>query len=636
MSINMSKEEFLICVQLSFLNRHGIKLIGVSSDGDSRLLNAMKSVMKFGLTPESNLELLTDDFLVCVQDTIHEGTKMRNRLLNSSIVLYMGEEIVSVVHIQMLIEKVSKEVHGLVCSDILPEDRQNYGSCEKIMENRVIEALEAHVPDSKGTIMYLKLCKQITSSYLDDDLDPIERVYRIWHALYILRCWRMWLQSKENEHTLAENFISSNLFLCVEVNAHALVHLIIRLRSNEQSNLFLPKHFASQPCESVFRQMRSMGTANFTKINFSLNELLHLIARVELSNKIIHSQREIVFPRFQSKLEAKATVELPGNQHILDAMKRARIDALENSSKLGMISDEHAITRFNFSLLKGVKRIEGPSNLSSTIDSTSSLNQSVLEKLMMIPSPYECPELNESPDENASESQSTSHCENQSISEAQTNYHNERFIEVISSDGTTSLMRKSTFLWNMIENKDKLSSDRLKRVQMSSNSSASQRKKKKSDNLLYEGQILFKFKVIEVGEWVLFKTNDDSQHLTRETINVQNLEIFFGNFCLIGIVLGFKSIGDKGQSVQYKFRHAPTPISEDYKINLSVLGAWYTCDEHGLLSPIKNKSNAKLNVKMINYVGTVKAPITIRDESSKMYYKISFSELITSLREQNF
>lgn len=58
MSINMSKKEFIICVELSFLNRHGIKLIGVSSDGDSRLLNAMKSVMKFELTPESNLELL--------------------------------------------------------------------------------------------------------------------------------------------------------------------------------------------------------------------------------------------------------------------------------------------------------------------------------------------------------------------------------------------------------------------------------------------------------------------------------------------------------------------------------------------------------------------------------------------------
>lgn len=83
-----------------------------------------------------------DDTLICVQDTIHEGTKARNRLLNPSIVLNIGNRIASIVHIEILLKKVSKSIHGLTYSDILPEDRQNYYSLQKLMENRVIDALK--------------------------------------------------------------------------------------------------------------------------------------------------------------------------------------------------------------------------------------------------------------------------------------------------------------------------------------------------------------------------------------------------------------------------------------------------------------------------------------------------------------
>lgn len=204
----------------TLIYRFGINVIGVSSDGDSRLLKAMMKTCKFGLTPESNLQEILK-FLICVQDSTHMGTKMRNRLLNSLILLYIGNEIVSIVHIEMLLEKLPKEVHGLVFSDIRPEDRQNYSSLEKLMEQRVIDALEQNVPDSMGTVMYLKLCKQITSSYLDDNLEADERLYRIWHANYFIRCWRIFIQSKDNNFTLSENFVSRNLFLCVEINAHA-------------------------------------------------------------------------------------------------------------------------------------------------------------------------------------------------------------------------------------------------------------------------------------------------------------------------------------------------------------------------------------------------------------------------------
>lgn len=92
----------------------------------------------------------------CVQDTVHIGTKLRNRLLNSSIALNIGSKIVSVVHIKSLLDRVPKEIHGLVRTDITPEDRQNYRSLEKIMDDRVLNALKLNSVNSEATVMYLK------------------------------------------------------------------------------------------------------------------------------------------------------------------------------------------------------------------------------------------------------------------------------------------------------------------------------------------------------------------------------------------------------------------------------------------------------------------------------------------------
>lgn len=319
-----------------FHNRYEIEVLGRSSDGDERLLKSMKARAKLDLMPTSDLSQNSSlNRPTDVQDSIHVARKLRNRLLNSSILLQMGNKVASVAHIKMLLSSVPKEIHGLVLSDVCPDDRQNYSSYEKITDQCVLQSLKNSIVDSEATIMYLVLCKQITSSYLEVNLKPIDRIYKIWHAVYFFRCWREWIQLADNEFSLGLNFVSNNAYSCVELNAHALIYLILRLRRTERNAFFLPYLFSSQPCEHTFRQMRSMGTANFTKINFTLNELLHMIARVEMMNKVIHSNRNITFPRIDKKskislkTEAKIDNKLPNDEDILNAIKKAQIDALK-------------------------------------------------------------------------------------------------------------------------------------------------------------------------------------------------------------------------------------------------------------------------------------------------------------------
>lgn len=117
--------------------RHGITVLGISSDGDWRPLNSMRVISNFNINPmsEEGYSLLSDQAVCYVQDTTHIGTKLRNRMLKASILLPFGNKIISVSHLKILIDNVPKHQHGLVYKDISPEDRQNFSSLEKVMHH---------------------------------------------------------------------------------------------------------------------------------------------------------------------------------------------------------------------------------------------------------------------------------------------------------------------------------------------------------------------------------------------------------------------------------------------------------------------------------------------------------------------
>lgn len=131
---------------------------------------------------------------VNIQDTEHIKTKMRNRLVNKCLKLMMGSYTVTAEHLKTLIRNEQKSAHGLNMSDASPVDRQNVASAERIMEERVIAALRRCVKGSEGTIKYLKICHDVTSSFLDHKIEPLERVFRMFRAVYFLRIWRNFIK----------------------------------------------------------------------------------------------------------------------------------------------------------------------------------------------------------------------------------------------------------------------------------------------------------------------------------------------------------------------------------------------------------------------------------------------------------
>lgn len=191
-----------------------------------------------------------------------------------------------------LVKTVQKSVHALTLSDVFPIDRMNYGSFEKIVHDRVINALREKVPNSDATVQYLLTFRDIANSFLSFDLKPLERVFLIYRSLYFLRFWRQYIK-KSSYYKVSENFITYNLYTCVEINAKCLIYLIKMFRDRNSPEMFLPNLFDSQTCERIFRIFRSMGTTQFTKINFCILELIHKIGRVEVQNDIAYCKLDI-------------------------------------------------------------------------------------------------------------------------------------------------------------------------------------------------------------------------------------------------------------------------------------------------------------------------------------------------------
>ena len=96
---------------------------------------------------------------VCMQDSVHICTKLRNRLLSKTATLLLSNQVINIDPLLHIIENFSKLDHGLVQSDINIKDRQNYRSCVKISNDNVLELLKK-VPNSLGISIYLQVCNR--------------------------------------------------------------------------------------------------------------------------------------------------------------------------------------------------------------------------------------------------------------------------------------------------------------------------------------------------------------------------------------------------------------------------------------------------------------------------------------------
>ena len=283
------------------LNQRGISLVSVGADGDSRELRAMQvstqllsssqntvnstyigSKISIPLEWKTWFAMKQPTSVTCIQDTVHIAVKLKTRLLKPSIILPFGKFVAGVHHLRIVQQTFSKDEHGLREKDINYKDKQNYEAVLRMTSDSTSNLLR-QIPDAKGTVAYLEMVKSINDSYLDMSLDIQDRIQKAWYAVFVLRYWRQWIVLHP-QYTLGNNFISNNSYMCVELNAHALIVHLLSLPPESES--FSPMLLGSQSCEKLFRAARSMSSTFSTVINFGLLGLLRRLHRLQIQIKL--------------------------------------------------------------------------------------------------------------------------------------------------------------------------------------------------------------------------------------------------------------------------------------------------------------------------------------------------------------
>lgn len=454
------------------LAKVNIKVITISSDSDPRYNSAMRKRSKLGFQSDifDDVEWFSSglsedyDYPFHVQDHIHNMTKGRNLFLrtgkNIGKLPFGPHYFVQLSHLRFILEHYGKDEHELTTSTLDPVDKQNFASALRMCSDKVIQLLKKSLPTSVGTVKFLEMMRAVYDSFCDLKLSPLERVEKIWYVVFLLRIWRKFVEDQKNL-TLKDNFLTHYSYVCIEINAHSLIQIMLYLKNNNLDHWFLPFIFDSQACESFFRQVRSLTSVYSTVANCSTKEIIARINKIQLLNDITHKTK-FSFPRVKNKLEFSGQVsyDLPTKKEIFKKIVECKRKAIEFANEIEMLSAEDDY----LDLPCEIKTINFQSNSENVCDSAETAKENVLRTMARMRAAASVTKLKNFAKDFIEKD----------ISEISS------FVEIYNDGIKRLVVKKSSICWLLRSDSGKLSSDRIFRVRGATTSSITKSRRNKN------------------------------------------------------------------------------------------------------------------------------------------------------------
>lgn len=382
----------------------------------------------------------------------------------------------------------------------------------------------------------------------------------------MLRIWRYWLQQQPT-YNLDKNFITSNCYTCIEINAHTIIQCMVNLENQKQPELFAPNLFDSQPCESMFRQLRSMSTTFSTVVNCSVLEFIYRVKKIQLQSDIIYNDKtELQFPRVFAKSSKFACEMLPTINAIIETVNRAMTDANALMHDVGIIV-ENFDDCFDWQCHLINKSVNDDPEDYVNNDAEDDINNEHDVSDDNVEGGFNDVEHENQPEDSLIDDVNTLSA---ITGELELRDHSNKEFElsetspftiVNDKSGGSKIVRKSSICWLLTKNRQYFSSDRLQRVKESDINRHFKSTNIESNNVI---SLLQKRAEIYIGEWVLFSHEDKAT---------------------IGLILSFAYLcGKTFREREYTLEFAPVENKKKTK-TISVLCSWFTYDDDGLLSP---------------------------------------------------
>lgn len=272
-----------------------------------------------------------------------------------------------------------------------------------------------------------------------------------------MRGWRNYCKKKYKNLT---ECITTNAYHCLELNAHALILFICICRDNNVPEQCIMGYLSSQPCEELFRELRSMSSTNQTVVNFSIKELTEKLRRVYMKRCIMYKHHDqINFPYINTKRQNQSCLILPSNDDIKASVVKCKTNAQKTLLGLGM---EPSLIDMSDSVLNHVdfQRTEFVG-----VDVEDSSDEEYFKHDI-----YD-DQGNARCDQYVTDGSSTvynaaehfSNCDEIKLKSSTSGL--KHTFKISDSSGQIKNIKKSTLLWMLTEDRHKLSADRVRRFQ---------------------------------------------------------------------------------------------------------------------------------------------------------------------------
>jgi len=290
-------------------------------------------------------------------------------MLSSTTTLLMGNQFVSIDILRQMLSS-SKLFHGLVSSDLNPQDHQNYASCFRMTRDEIFQVLE-HIDNSTATIIYIKLLRSVIDAYIEKSTSLLDRVFHAWTSVFLSRFWLLWIEKmgkkklddlfmklmkNSNEcyptkRSIQQYFLTPQAVYSIELNAHSLIYLIFLVIEGKLPEEVLGVHrFHSQTCEAIFRSARALSSNSFSGVNFTTAQFLNLIEKLSLLQKIKHQHEQTTSPvlrfpthhknkHFHLSSDHNSFMKLPTLTEIEQTVVQAFHKAAEYLEQVGIMND---------------------------------------------------------------------------------------------------------------------------------------------------------------------------------------------------------------------------------------------------------------------------------------------------------
>lgn len=292
-------------------------------------------------------------------------------------------------------------------------------------------------------------------------------------------------RGRNGKKSFSNSFLTKPAYISVELNAHYLLYLVLLVKQGD-----LPKRtlrdihlYNSQPCESMFRDARSMSGSFSTMINFTVNNFIQRSRKLSILNqfKYDRTNSDLCFPIYQKYKSADSSSPSYDSYDIerLDVeqiIRRAYDQAIEMVRPTGMLDVLKQKNLINFNdlnnfILNDLKKNSTMFNYSSERNTTDDAG----EEFEMSDEEEETTTADQLDDINTFDFEEDAHEYEELLNSTKSEFEGIGIFDEINPklkpsffkikiNGNVKYLHKQSACWLLTKQLNKLSNDRLSRV----------------------------------------------------------------------------------------------------------------------------------------------------------------------------